>query len=386
MNTRNISKRFVGKLLAFSATFLMLGLTLISVKTQATISAITIGVSSSSSSVQVGSNFTITVNVTTAGTVTDVLAILDYDVSKVTYQSADFSGMPHDQDFGSSNSTGFYTLDRYKLGGPYPSGTFNVAKLTFTAKAAGSAVFAINNAASSAGSGDPADSGAAHSPQNAGSTTVTITAPSTPPPVTNTTQNTAVASPKKTTTTPNPNATAPTAAEQGLPNDEPVVVAAENEIIDQGYAATIKVVNKDGSPRQGANVALNGEEKKTDESGTAIFEGLAAGPYDVTIDGKVLSVTVESTDKATAQEFVLTADENDMNGDLLKYVAAGALALLVIIVLARAIFKKMQFKRRFTVPTAAAPAKGTPQKVSDDFFKAKTPEVETVIRPTEPKD
>lgn len=382
-----ILRTYMRKLTTYSVLLLMaLALTMSATLRVDAVSAVTIGVRSSSASTTVGSDITITVSVTTSETASDVRARVNYDAGKLTFVSADFAGLPLDQDFGSGNFTGYYIVDRGKLSG-FPSGTFDVARLTFKTKAAGSATVSIANGESSVGSGNPADNGAAHTPQTAGTTAVTIAEAATQPPATQ--QNTAVANPKKTT--PNPNATTPTAAEQGLPNDEPVPVAAENEIIDPGYAATIKVVTADGSPRQGAKVALNGEEKETDENGTATFEGLTLGSYDVTIDGKVQTITIESGDKAADQQFVLTSDKKELNKDLIKYAAIAAAILIVLLIIGRMIYKKLQFKKRFGAQAAGTQAmqQNVSQpvvKVDDDFFKPKTPEAETVIRPTEKQE
>ncbi len=380
---RNYMKRLTSYLVLLMS---ILALTISTTLQAHAVAAVTIGLKTSASSTTVGSDVTITVSVTTAETVSDVRAKVNYDAGKLTFVSADFAGLPLDQDFGSGNFTGYYIVDRGKLSS-FPSGTFDVARLTFKAKAAGSAVVSIANGESSVGSGNPADNGAAHAPQTAGSTSITIADAAAPAPAPQ--QNTAVANPKKTT--PNPNATTPTAAEQGLPNDEPVPVAAENEIIDPGYAATIKVVNSEGSPRQGVKVALNGEEKETDENGTAIFEGLALGSYDVTIDGKVQSIMIEGGDKATDQQFVLTSDKKELNKDLIKYAAIAVAILIVLLIIGRMIYKKLQFKKRFgaqaVAPTATQQNISQPiVKVDDDFFKPKTPEAETVIRPTEKQE
>lgn len=161
----------------------MLLSTVPAIPVSAAISPVSVTLAPNAGSVQQGGTVQVTVSVVTSGTVSAALIGVNYDASRLTFQSADYTNVELSQDFGSGNSAGRFTIDRYKLGGPYPTGTFVVARLTFVASGSGAASFSVDSASTTISSGDPADNGDAHAPLTAGSGSVTINVP-TPAPTT----------------------------------------------------------------------------------------------------------------------------------------------------------------------------------------------------------
>lgn len=149
------------------------------VPVRASAAAVTISLASTASSVQQGDSFQVTVNVSTSGVVSDVLTRVTFDSSKLSLVTTSYSGSPLTEDFGSGGGNGYYTIDRYKLGAPFPSGTFKLATLTFSAIASGSST-TVNIASANSSVGD-GNTGQPHSPLSVSGVNITLTSPPSAP-------------------------------------------------------------------------------------------------------------------------------------------------------------------------------------------------------------
>lgn len=313
MGMRHTTIRTLKNLSAGLLTALLLTSILPTPKTQA-ISAVSLAVRASTSSVTIGGEVTMTISVNTAGSATDARVRVSYDTVRLSFVSADFTGLPLNQDFGSGNFTGYYLIDRGAFSS-FPSGNFDIARITFRANQSGTAVVSIENAESSVGSADPADNGAAHAPQTAGSTSISVTDPPANTPAPSSASKNKVTQQQATSNglPSTPNSTVPSAAEQGLPDDQPVQTAAENVIKDPGYAAFIRVVDDDGQAVEGISVTVGEDTKTTDSEGSVFFEGLAVGDYNVLIGDEEQTITIVPEDKATPQEFQFSASKDEVS-------------------------------------------------------------------------
>jgi len=108
----------------------------------------------------------------------------------------------------------------------------------------------------------------------------------------------------------------------------------ENEtIVEEGQTVTIKVVNTKGKPMSGMSVTLDGNTKKTDKNGLAVFTGVLAGKQQVKIKGNSkpftinVSASASGVDSSGAQEFTLKMTTGI---PVWKYVVGGLAALVVI--------------------------------------------------------
>ena len=390
MGMRHTTIRTLKNLSAGLLTALLLTSILPTSKTQA-ISAVSLAVRASTSSVTVGGEVTMTISVNTAGSATDARIRISYDAVRLSFVSADFTGLPLNQDFGSGNFTGYYLIDRGAFSN-FPSGNFDVARITFRANQSGTAAVSIENAESSVGSADPVDNGAAHAPQTAGSTSISVTDPpaSTPAPSSasknKVTQQQATSNGLPTT----PNSTVPSAAEQGLPDDQPVPVAAENVILDPGYAAFIRVVNDEGQAVEGISVTVGEVTKTTDSDGSVFFEGLAVGEYNVLVGDNEQTITITPDDKATPQEFQFTADANKSTDTIWvpAVIAIAAFALVFVGYTQRRRLAQLQQRmrlpwRKIAMQKGANMPAGEPPHVENDTISIDK-KLESIHAPDKP--
>lgn len=166
-------KKALNFIIKVSAVFVFAGSITLPLSVNA--APVSVSLSSSAGSVQQGSSFEVTVVVNTSGQVSDAQVKVTWNPSQLSYLSANYSGTPLTEDLGSGSGSGYYTADRYKLGGPYPSGSFNLVRLTLAAVgSSGNATIGISSSESSVGDAVTAGS---HSPLSTSGVSVTLTAP-----------------------------------------------------------------------------------------------------------------------------------------------------------------------------------------------------------------
>ncbi len=112
-------------------------------------SATTVTASSSAGKVGKDSMFQVTVHVNAGQPVTLAQALVKYDPSKLELvEDPDYADSPFNQESPDNvRGNDYYQLSRFKMGGPYPTGTFKLAEFTFKALGdSGSTVIEIDPA------------------------------------------------------------------------------------------------------------------------------------------------------------------------------------------------------------------------------------------------
>lgn len=105
----------------------------------------TLVATSDKSSVTQGDTFTVTITSNTDAPITIAQAKVTFDPAKVSYQGSNYTGSPFTADSpDASQGSNYIVVSRYKAGGPYPSGSNLVARLTFKAlTSSGSAAIGV---------------------------------------------------------------------------------------------------------------------------------------------------------------------------------------------------------------------------------------------------
>lgn len=344
----------------------------------ATPSPVSVTLSPSSGSVQQGATVQVTVNVTTSGTVSSAVVGVNYDATRLTFQSADYSGVSLDQDFGSGNSAGRFTIDRYKLGGPFPTGTFAVAKLTFVSGGSGSATLSVDSASTSVYSGDPADNGDTHTPLTAGSTSITINAPA-PAPANPPAASAPTTPPKTVPKSPSGTPIQQPVVSAETPDDEPIATESQAGNIGHGYVVELRFLDKDSKPRENAEVKLGDSTERTDKDGIVSFVGVAPGSYEVEIDGDKRSISVVAGDNTEVQRIDVAPEEPVSSLVRLLVVYGIPIAALVLVLTLGLLFQKKR-----PIFARGNSAKSTSSSVGDnDFMKDAKQSAMEIVAPSD---
>ncbi len=383
----------------FTRSSLLAGLMLLLLPQVATAATVNMELTPSKTQVVRGTTFTVIVKLNLGSNSTyDALARLNYDASKLKFESASYAvssawGTPGD-DAGLGN--GFYTTDVYvNLSEDKQSGSLSLVTVTFSALASsGSTNLSLSNISVSDGDNPPTEEHTV----NATGTTISFspepTPPSTPPSA-STGQN--ISNDK------NNNSGAPTEEDivvnSAISDDQPVPVSS---VIDsQGYDIEITTINEDGEPIPGETVTLGEQVTTTDESGIATFTNVLKGMYTIRALGQELMIEVKTGEPLSPQEFTIQAKDKGLEFGKYLPIVAG-LAVLALLAGAGYVFMT---KRRGNGPasftggntngttasslssapesSAAEPTPNLDDKKHEEYLKPNPPAPETVI---EPKD
>lgn len=305
----------------------------------------------SSVNVQAGNSFTVEVKDNTTAPVNSVKTNVAYSSSLLEVTNVDFNGSYYTK-ISSSNNPGSVTSDMYYLkplydgngnligNEPASTGSHLIMKITFKAKAAGTAQITFGSGSDLVGR----DTNASVLGSTNGSTVTISAAPttSTPPPTTTTTTpktttTTTKPSTGTTTTTPGASTTAPTTSTtptEGNPTEATATEQPTGSIVP----LSLTIVGSDGKPVSGAEVTIEGKTVKTDGSGLALFDNLSAGSYNAVVkhNGNESSYPVDIAPGSTiaSQTIQLVAASNQLpvpfTALALGFLALSGVAILYI--------------------------------------------------------
>lgn len=351
--------------------------------------------------VQAGNTFTVEVKDNTTTPVNTVKAYLTYPASLLEVTNIDFNSSFYSK-VTSSNSPGTITADMYYLkpvycgptpppehpgctegqlidNEPAPTGQHLVYKVTFKAKAAGTAQINFTSSSDLLERGDQNSTTVNHVLGSTSGATVNITGTTTtttPPATTNTTKPST--SSKSSTGTSGSNNTSGgtgsgTTSSGGTENTTGTDATTSADGSQSPIVPlTLTILDSKGNPVSGAEVTIEGNTAVTDSSGKATFSGLAVGKYNATVkaNGSEGSYPVEIAPGLVEanQTIQLVAASNKLPVPFLA-LALGFLALSGVAVLY--IFGH-KFLKKPHLEEAAAMAPITPEPATADV-QAQTP-------------
>lgn len=280
---------------------------------------------SGSQSVTNGSNFTVTVRINTASNVPVSAAAvhLAYPADKLSIQNVSFSGSPYNLAVAQSNSGGVLRIDRAAL--PLVQGGNQVfAKVTFKATANGSANISFANSTYVvSGEND------SNLPINKSGVTYNISTPSAPTSSSGSSSGTpspgsdssnsnrqSQTSSSSSQTSDNTQTQTSSGGSTGSTTNQP---SLNNSLQEESAATKVQILVVDGNqnPVKDAEVIINGQTARTNESGIVEFSGIAIGEHEVVVDnnGKKTfsSIQVKGASFDSAESFTVEAETSNLN-------------------------------------------------------------------------
>ncbi len=262
----------------------------------------------SSVNVQSGNTFTVEVKDNTTTPVNMVKANITYPSNLLEVTNVDFNGSFYTK-VSSSTSAGSILADMYYLkpeycpagrndctegqligNEPAPTGQHLIYKVTFKAKAAGTAQ--INFATGSDLLERSSNASVLGSTNGATATITGTTTTTTPPPATtnNTTKSTTTTKSNTGTTTSKPSSSTGGSGSTTGTSTTPSETTTSTDAVTSADGSqspivplTLTILDSNGKPVKGAEVTIENNTAITDSSGKATFAGLAVGKYNATV-------------------------------------------------------------------------------------------------------
>lgn len=260
--------------------------------------------------VQAGNSFTVDVKDNTTTAVNGVITVVNYPANLLEVTNVDYTQSFYTK-VTSSNTAGTVRSDMYYVdpvycgpvppsdhpgckegqlidNNPAPTGEHLIHKITFRAKASGTAKITFGNgtsllergtATSVLGSSTEATVNISAAPSG----TPTTTPSNTTKPSTSTTTKPGTS----TSTTTKPSSTTPSSSSTSTstnPEQTPAEESATGEVESGSIVPlSLTIVGSNGKPVSGAEVTIEGKTVKTDNSGLALFDNLRAGSYNAVV-------------------------------------------------------------------------------------------------------